>query len=176
MAKRWLQAKRLKQKTYRAKARGVMKPYSSEKINAGRSPNKEAMAMYRNAARGLGVSMTELARFNFQYQPEAISEPRQAARELREKVRNGTEPLRYFRLLDDAFARARLYYSSNPEYCYILELDRRKKTHRRSIKYIDRDLAYARYCEDTINWDADLYHPLIPETHISGLSANSPRD
>lgn len=164
MAKGWIQSKQLKMKKYRAKARGVMKSYSSEKINCGRTPNKDAMQMYRNAAKGLGVTMKDLYTFNFQYKPEAISEPRQAARELREKVRNGTEPLRYFRLLDDAFARARLYYSSNPEYCYILELNRRKGSHRRSIKYLSRDIAYARWLEDTIDWDEEFYHPMIPET------------
>lgn len=168
MAKQWIQQKRLKMKVYRAKARGVLKQFSSEKVNCGRTPNKEAMQMYRNAARGLGVTMKDLYTYNFQYKPEAISEPRQAARELREKVRNGTEPLRYFRLLDDAFARARLYYSSNPEYCYIIELDRRRKTHRRSIRYLSRDIAWARYCDGSIDWDAELYHPDIPETSNPG--------
>jgi len=167
MAKRWLQQKRLKMKVFRAKARGVMKPYSSQKVNCGTTPNKEAMEMYRNAARGLGVTMTDLAKFNYQYKPTPISGPRQAARELREQVRNGTEPLRYFRLLDDAFARARLYYSSNPEYCYIIELDRRKNTHRRSIRYLSRDIAWGRYCDGSIDWDSEFYHPMIPETHGS---------
>lgn len=164
MAKRWLQQKRLKMKVYRAKARGVMKQYSSEVISVGRSVNKEGMAaLYPN--KGLNVTFKELDRYNRQTEP--ISEPRQAARELREKVRNGTEPLRYFRLLDDAFARARLYYSSNPEYCYIIELDRRCSLHRRSIKYLSRDIAYARYCDGSIDWSPEFYHPLIPETHPS---------
>lgn len=164
MAKGWLTAKLLKQKVYRAKARGVMKQFSSQKINCGSTPNREVMQMYKNAARGLGVTMKDLYTYNFQYKPEAISEPRQAARELREKVRNGTEPLRYFRLLDDAFARARLYYSSNPDYCYILELDRRTGRHRRSIKYLSRDIAWSRYCDGSIDWDKILYHSMIPET------------
>ena len=162
MAKSWIKAKRLKMKVYRAKARGVMKRYSSEVISCGRSVNKEGMAALYSG-KGLNVTFKDLDRYNRQ-QP-TISEPRQAARELREKVRNGTEPLRYFRLLDDAFARARLYYSSNPEYCYIIELDRRCSLHRRSIKYLSRDIAYARYCDGTIDWDATFYHPLIPETH-----------
>jgi hypothetical protein len=173
MAKRWLQQKRLKMKVYRAKARGILKMYSSEKVNVGRSINKEGMAALYSG-KGLGVTMKDLQTFNFRYKPTPTSEPRQAARELREKVRNGTEPLRYFRLLDDAFARARLYYSSNPEYCYIIELDRRKKLHRRSIRYNDRDIAYARYCDDTIDWSEEFYHPLIPETHDPGGCANSP--
>lgn len=159
MAKSWIIAKRLKMKVYRAKGRGVLKMYSSSTINTGRSVNKEGMAqLYPN--RGLGVTTKDLQRYN----SGPISEPRQAARELREQVRNGTEPLRYFRLLDDAFARARLYYSSNPEYCYILELDRRTLVHRRSIKYFNRDIAYARWLEGSLDWEPQLYHPMIPET------------
>ena len=161
MAKQWITQKRLKMKVFRAKARGVMKRYSSEVIKCGRTVNKEGMAtLYPN--RSLGVTLTDLDKFN--RVKETFSEPRQAARELREKVRNGTEPLRYFRLLDDAFARARLYYSSNPEYCFIIELDRRNGLHRRSIKYLSRDIAYARYCDGSIDWSPTLYHPMIPET------------
>lgn len=162
MAKAWIVAKRLKMKVYRAKTRDVMKSYSSEMINVGRTINKVGMeALYKDSVRGLGVSYTDIQKYN----SEKSTEPRQAARELREKVRNGTEPLRYFRLLDDAFARARLYYSLNPTYCYVLELDRRVQRHRRSIKYLDRDVAYARYLDDTIDWDSEFYHELIPETH-----------
>lgn len=164
MAKRWLQQKRLKMKVFREKGRGVLKMYSSATINTGRSVNKEGMAaLYPN--KGLGVSTKDLLVHNRPYEPVVINEPRQAARELREKVRNGTEPLRYFRLLDDAFARARLYYSSNPEYCYILELDRRTSLHRRSIKYLSRDIAYARWLDGSLDWSDEFYHPDIPETH-----------
>lgn len=160
MAKQWISQKRLKMKVYRAKARGVMKRYSSEVISCGRSVNKEGMAtLYPN--KGLGVTTQDLLRYN---RPLMVSEPRSAARELREKVRNGTEPLRYFRLLDDAFARARLYYHNNPDYCCIVELDRRSSVHRRSIKYNNRDIAYARYCDGSIDWSEEFYHPLILET------------
>lgn len=159
MAKSWLQAKLFKMKVYRAKARGVMKRYSSETISVGRSVSKEGMAeLYKDSVRGLGVTTKQLQDFNHR-----VSEPRQAALELREKVK-GTEPLRYFRLLDDAFARARLYYSDNPEYCYILELNRCTSVHRRSIKYLSRDIAYGRYCDDSIDWSSDFYHERIPET------------
>lgn len=162
MAKSWITQKRLKMKVYRAKARGIMKKYSAEVVKCGRTVNKEGMAaLYPN--RSLGVTLTDLDKFN--RHKVNYSEPRQAARELREKVRNGTEPLRYFRLLDDAFARARLYYSSNPEYCYIIELDRRTGINRRSIKYLSRDIAYGRYCDGSIDWSPDFYHALIPETH-----------
>lgn len=164
MAKSWITAKRLKMKVYRAKARGVMKQYSSAKINIGSTVNKEGMAaLYADSRKIHGVTYSDLGRYNRNKPPD--NEPRQAAKELREKVRNGTEPLRYFRLLDDAFARARLYYSSNPEYCYIIELDRRTREHRRSIKYHNRDIAYGRYCDGSIDWDSVFYHPLIPETH-----------
>lgn len=156
MAKSWLVAKRFKMKIYRAKARGVKESRSSEMINVGRSVNKEGMrALYSGKA--LGVTSKDLS-INIH------SEPRQAALELREKI-GSAEPLRYFRLLDDAFARARLYYSDNPNHCFIVELDRRTKVHRRSIKYISRDIAYGRYCDGSIDWSDDFYHPLILETH-----------
>lgn len=155
MGSRWLQAKRFKIKIYREKKRGVLKKYSSELVNIGSSVNKEGMhTLYKN--KHLGVTSRDLS----------INMPRQAALDLSKAGR--IEPLRYFRLLDDTFARARLYYSDNPGYCYIIELNRRTKVHRRSIKYLSRDIAYGRYCDDTIDWSDEFYHPLIPETHISG--------
>lgn len=161
MAKSWLVAKRLRMKIYRTRKRGVKERRSSEMVNAGRTISKEGMSeLYIDAVRGLGVTTKQLQDFNHR----SISEPRQAALELLVKM-DSAEPLRYFRLLDDAFARARLYYSSNPEYCHIVELDHRTKVHRRSIKYLSRDIAYGRYCDDTIDWSLDFYHPLILETH-----------
>lgn len=164
MAKRWLTSKTFKMKKYREKSRrGALKMYSAAKISTGSSPNKEVMQMYRNSAKWLGVSMEELYRYN----REPVSVERQAARDLRNNIKNACPEFMYFRLVDDSWLRARMYFHFNPEMYYIVEFNPRTKGRRRSIQYKNRDVAYTRWSESTIDWvpSAKFYHPSIPETY-----------
>jgi len=164
MAKRWLTAKRLKVKTYRARARGVMKKFSSERINVGMPPNREIMQWYKNAATSLKhglVDMREMMHYN-------SNEPRKEAQALKHEIEEACPKWMYFRLVDDAWLRARMYFQLNPERCCVLEYDPRRNTYRRSIEYKSKDRAYQRWCSGTIDWvePSQYYHPNIPETGI----------
>lgn len=162
MAKRWVIQKRLKEKRYREKSRGVMKRLSAESINCGRSPNKEVMSWYKNSANSLGwcINFQDVVKHN-------VNQPRAEALKLADTIRNACPEWKYFRLLDDCFVWARMYFQNNPERCCILEYDKRRKVLRRSIVYRNRDVAYQRWYGCTIDWvnSTDLYHPNIPETH-----------
>lgn len=166
MAKRWLLAKRFKMKVYRAKARGVKERRSSEKVNTGATPNKEVMSWYRNSARWLSVPMSELYRYNRQ----PMSDARQAVKDLINdtKDNNARPEWWYFRLVDDGWLRARMYFSNdhNSERCCVVEFSPKTSLSRRSIVYRNRDVAYQRWCEETIDWvdPSEFYHPNIPET------------
>lgn len=162
MAKRWVVQKRLKMKAYREKSRGIMHQYSAARVNCGASPNKEIMQWYKNSARGLGVSFEDLARLNVNWS----NEPRKETLALREKLINQCPEWMYFRIIDDGFLRARMYFSHNPERCCVVEYDKRRKRLRRSIIYRNRDVAYIRWREGTIDWVevGNEYHENIPET------------
>lgn len=162
MAKGWLTAKRLKMKKYREKSRGVMKSLSSERINVGKTPNKEIMSWYINSARGLGVSINDI----YKYNSAPTSAERKAALDRAAEIRDARPEWRYFRLIDDRWLRAHMYYQDNPARCCVLELDPQTQRTRRSIVYRSRDVAYQRWLSRTIDWveEADLYHPNIPET------------
>lgn len=165
MAKRWLQAKRLKQKKYREKGRGVMKRYSSECIKAGTQPNPEVMTWYKNAARGLqngNISDRELAYWNSNL-------PRQEALDLRKQLKNACPEWLRIVLVDNEFLRARLYFQFSPERCCVVILDKETGSSRRSVVYRNRDVAYQRWESNTLTWvdPSALYHPNIPETFQS---------
>lgn len=164
MAKRWVVQKRLKEKTFRERSRGIMKRYSSEKINGGATPNKEVISWYKNSAKSLGwnTHFQDVVRYN-------VNTPRAEALKLAEKVSNECSPWMYFQLLDDAFTRARMYFQNNPELCCVVEYDKRRKVIRRSTVFSDRDTAYNRWMDNSIVWvDPDyLYHKRIPETFES---------
>lgn len=160
MAKRWLTAKRLKQKTYRARARGVMKRYSSERINVGMPPNKEVMQWYKNAATSLKHTHHSMDEFIF----HNSNQPRKEAMELKRELENACPAWMYFRLVDDAWCRARMYFQLNPERCVIVTYSPRSGLSARSIEYKSKDRAYQRWCSDTVDWSLEFYHPNIPET------------
>lgn len=162
MAKRWMIQKRLKEKRYREQSRGIMKQYSAARVNCGATPNKEIMSWYSNSARGLGVPYEEIARHNTQW----VNSPRHQALVRRNELRNACPEWMYFRLLDDGFLRARMYFQYNPELCCVVEYNKRNKVLRRSIEYRNRDVAYQRWMNCTMDWvEPDfLYHKHIPET------------
>lgn len=166
MVQRWLQQKQVKIKRQKAMRRGVLKQYSTDMVNASRTPNPEAMAMYRNAAHGLGVSMRALAMTNYRYKPTPISHERQAVKDLMKKIEQSCPDLLFYKLVDDSFMRARMYFNHNPPVYLIVEEDFKKKTHKRSIEYRHPEYAYQRWLGDTITWvdDACFRHPRIAKT------------
>lgn len=160
MAKRWMTQKRLKQKTYRERARGVMKRFSGERMSGGSRPNPEIMQWYKNAAqslkKGIAVLDDEVLRFNA---------PRAEAQWKRIQLQNTRPEWMYFRLVDDAWLRARMYFQLQPnERCCVVEFHPRTGLHRRSIVYRNRDRAYHRWTSKSIDWSDELFHPSIPET------------
>ncbi len=160
MAKGWIKAKQFKQKKYRERSRGVMKRFSSGRISGGQAPNQEVMSWYRNAAKGLSKGLlapATIARAN---------QPRQEALELRDKIKNACPEYRYFRLVDDPWLRARMYFDLNPEVYIIVEYNPKLGCSRRSIPYFNRDIALQRWYENTTDWVdfSSFYHPRIPET------------
>jgi len=162
VAKRWMVQKRLKMKRFRAKARGHMKKYSAEQMSGGSTPNPEVMSWYKNAANSLSngsIPQREMMHYNSNI-------PRKEALALRDKIIDACPEWMYFRLVDDGWLRARMYFAHNPERCCVVALDKRTKHHRRSIVYKNRDVAYQRWCESTVDWvePSDFYHPNIPET------------
>lgn len=166
MAKKWMTQKRLKMKRYRAKARGHMKRFTAARMSGGSRPNPEIMAWYKNSANSLSngsISQKEMMHFN-------SNDPRKEALELRNEIKNARPEWMYFRLVDDGWLRARMYFQHNPERCCVLELDKRYDRSRRSIVYRNRDVAYQRWCEKTIDWvePHQYYHPNIPETFPPG--------
>lgn len=160
MAKRWLQSKRLKQKTYRARARGVMKRYSSERINTGMPPNQEVMQWYKNAANSLKHSHRPMKELIF----HNSNQPRKEAMELKREIEDACPEWMYFRLVDDSWLRARLYFQLNPERAVIVTYSPRSGLSTRSVVYKSKDIAYQRFCSDTLDWSLEFYHPNIPET------------
>lgn len=161
MAKQWLKQKRFKSKVYRERARGVMKRYSGERVTAPSQPNPEVMSWYKNAAGTLwdaSIPVRELSYYN-------SNVPRQEALDLADKIKNTRPEWLYFRLIDDGFLRARMYFQFKPERCVITELDKRSKRLRRSIVYRNRDVCHQRWLSSTLDWAEVLYHPSIPETY-----------
>jgi hypothetical protein len=160
MAKRWLTAKRLKQKTYRAKARGVLKRFSSERINVGMPPNPEVMQWYKNAANSLKHTHFPVKELIF----HNSNQPRKEAMERKRELENACPAWMYFVLVDDAWCRARMYFHLNPERACIVSFSPRSGLSIRSVVYKSKDRAYQRWCSDTVDWSETFYHPNIPET------------
>lgn len=162
MAKRWVTQKRLKMRKYRAKARGHLKRFSAGQMSGGSRANPEIMQWYKNSANSLSngsISQREMMYFN-------SNDPRKETLELRDTIKNACPEWMYFRLVDDGWLRARMYFQHNPERCLVVELNKRTSRARRSIVYKDRDIAYQRWCSSTIDWvePSQYYHPNIPET------------
>jgi hypothetical protein len=156
MAKRWMLQKRLKQKAFRTKARGILRKYDPTVVN-GQTPNAADIEWHKRMNRDSwvnGVSCNELSAVN-------STKAETVWKEL--TLKNARPEWLFVNLRDDEFLRARLYFRHDPYRCCVIEWPRRRPV-RRSILYRSREVCVQRWLSSTLDWAEDSRHPDIPET------------
>lgn len=154
MAKRWLTQKTLKIKRRKAKQRGIMPKLHQASVNSGPVPDDKG---WYSTTKTLNYDLDVILVKHY-------NTPRQEAQALRHKIKSACPEYMYFRLVDDSWLRARLYFSSDHRTNIIVEYNPKTKVHRRSIPYKNRDVARIRWEQSTIDWAEDFLHPNISET------------